>query len=70
MIQNERQHKVTKAKLKDLEQNLSTLLENRELATNSHPRLTRMQSAALEDQIQVMYREISDYDNSTPINNS
>jgi hypothetical protein len=32
MIQNERQYKVTKAKLKDLEQNLSTLLGNRELA--------------------------------------
>jgi hypothetical protein len=69
MIQNERQHKVTKAKLKNLEQNLSKLLESQELATNIHPRLTRMQSAALENQIQVMYGEISDYDNSTPINN-
>jgi HTH-type transcriptional regulator / antitoxin HipB len=63
MIQNERQYKVTKAKLKDLEQNLSALLENRESATNSHPRLMRMQSAALEDQIQVMYGEIAEYEN-------
>ena len=63
MIQNERQYKVTKAKLKDLEQNLSTLLKNRELATDSHPRLMRMQSAALEDQIQVMYGEITEYEN-------
>ena len=63
MIQNERQYKVTKAKLKDLEQNLSILLENRELVTNSHPRLMRMQCAALEDQIQVMYREITEYEN-------
>jgi HTH-type transcriptional regulator / antitoxin HipB len=63
MIQNERQYKVTKAKLKDLEQNLSILLGNRELAANSHPRLMRMQCAALEDQIQVMYGEISEYEN-------
>jgi HTH-type transcriptional regulator / antitoxin HipB len=63
MIQNEHQHKVTKAKLKNLEQNLSTLLENRELDTNTHPRLMIMQSAALEDQIQVMYGEISEYEN-------
>jgi hypothetical protein len=70
MIQNEHQHKVTKAKLKDLEQNLSTLLENRELVANSHPRLMRMQCAALEDQIHVMYGEITEYDNLTPIDNS
>jgi HTH-type transcriptional regulator / antitoxin HipB len=63
MIQNERQYKVTKAKLKDLEQNLSTLSENQELATNSHPRLMKMQSAALEEQIQVMCAEITEYDN-------
>jgi HTH-type transcriptional regulator / antitoxin HipB len=63
MIQNERQYKVTKAKLKDLEQELSTLLENKELNTNIHPRLMRMQSAALEDQIQVMYGEIAEYEN-------
>jgi HTH-type transcriptional regulator / antitoxin HipB len=63
MIQNERQYKVTKAKLKDLEQNLSTLLENPELATNTHPRLMRMQSTALEHQIQVMYGEITEYEN-------
>jgi HTH-type transcriptional regulator / antitoxin HipB len=63
MIQNERQYKVTKAKFKDLEQNLSILLADRELATNSHPRLMRMQSAALEDQLQVMYAEITEYEN-------
>jgi hypothetical protein len=63
MIQNERQYKVTKAKLKDLEQNLSTLLGNRDLETNTHPRLMRMQCAALEDQIQAMYGEISEYEN-------
>ncbi|WP_310415172.1 helix-turn-helix transcriptional regulator [Chamaesiphon sp. OTE_8_metabat_110] len=61
MIQNERQYKVTKAKLKDLEKELSKLLENRESATNTHPRLMRMQSAALEDRIQMMYREIAEY---------
>ncbi len=63
MIQNECQYKVTKAQLKNLEQNLSILLENRDLASNSHPRLMRMQSAALEDKIQVMYGEIAEYDN-------
>jgi hypothetical protein len=63
MLQNEHQYKVTKAQLKNLEQNLSMLLENRDLASNSHPRLMRMQSAALEDQIQVMYGEIAEYDN-------
>jgi hypothetical protein len=63
MIQNESQYKVTKAQLKKLEQNLSILLENRDLASNSHPRLMRIQSAALEDQIQVMYGEIAEYDN-------
>jgi uncharacterized protein YigA (DUF484 family) len=63
MIQNERQYKVTKAKLKDLEQELSTLLENQELNTNSHPRLMRMQSAALEDRIQAMCGEIAEYEN-------
>jgi hypothetical protein len=63
MIQNERQYKVTKAKLKDLEQELSALLENRESATNIHPRLMRMQSAAFEGQIQVMYGEIAEYEN-------
>ena len=70
MIQNERQYKVTKANLKDLEQNLSTLLGNRELPTNSHPRLMRMQCAALEDQIHVMYGEITEYDNLNPIDES
>jgi hypothetical protein len=63
MLQNEHQYKVTKSQLKNLEQNLSILLENRDLASNSHPRLMLMQSAALEDQIQVMYREIAEYDN-------
>ena len=63
MIQNERQYRVTKAKLKDLEQNLSILLENRELVTNIYPQLVRMQSAALKDQIQVMSGEIAEYDN-------
>ena len=63
MIQNERQYKVTKAKLKDLEQNLSILLKNQELAINTHPRLMRMQSAALEEQIQMMYEEITEYEN-------
>jgi hypothetical protein len=63
MLQNEHQYKVTKAQLKNLEQNLSILLENRDLASNSHPRLMRMQSAALEEQIQMMYREIAEYDN-------
>jgi hypothetical protein len=63
MIQNERQYKVTKVQLKNLEQDLSILLENRDLASNSHPRLMRMQSAALEDQIQVMYGEIAEYAN-------
>ena len=63
MLQNERQYKVTKAQLKNLEQNLSILLENRDLASNSHPRLMRMQSAGLEEQIQVMYGEIAEYEN-------
>ncbi len=64
MIHNERQYKVAKDQLKKLEKNLSILLlENRDLASNSHPRLMRMQSAALEDQIQVMYGEITKYDN-------
>ena len=63
MIQNERQYRVTKAKLKDLEQNLSILLENRELVTNIYPQLVRMQSAALKDQIQVMSGEITEYEN-------
>jgi hypothetical protein len=63
MIKNEHQYKVTKVQLKKLAQNLSILLKNRDLATNSHPRLTRMQSASLEDQIQVMYGEIAEYDN-------
>jgi hypothetical protein len=63
MIQNECQYKVTKAQLKDLDQKLSILLENRDLASNSHPRLMRMQSAALEDQIKVMYEEITEYEN-------
>jgi len=63
MIQNERQYKVTKAKLKDLEQELLALLQNRELPMNTHPRLMKMQSAALEDQIQVMYGEIAEYEN-------
>jgi hypothetical protein len=63
MLQNERQYKVTKAQLKNLEQNLSILLKNRDLARNSHPRLMRMQRGALEDQIQVMYGEVAEYDN-------
>jgi hypothetical protein len=63
VLQNEHQYKVTKARLKNLEQNLSILLGNRDLASTSHPRLMRMQSAALEEQIQMMYGEIAEYDN-------
>lgn len=63
MIQNERQYGVTKTKLNDLEQKLSALESDRQLATQSHPRLIKMQRAALESQIQAMSAELTEYEN-------
>jgi hypothetical protein len=63
MIQNERQYEVTKIKLQDLEQKLSALKSQHELANNIHPRAMKMQRAALESQIQAMYTEMAEYEN-------
>jgi hypothetical protein len=63
MIQTEHQYGVTETKLHDLEQKLSVLKDQQELANNIHPRAIKMQRAALESQIQAMYAEIAEYEN-------
>jgi DNA-binding Xre family transcriptional regulator len=62
MIQNERQYGVTKTKLHDLQQKLSALESDSQLAAQSHPRAVKMQKAALESQIQAMLAELSEYE--------
>jgi DNA-binding Xre family transcriptional regulator len=62
MIQNKRQYGVTKTKLYDLQQKLSALESDRQLADRSHPRALKIQKAALSSQIQAMLAELSEYE--------
>jgi HTH-type transcriptional regulator / antitoxin HipB len=51
----------TLTKLYDLQQKLSALESDRQLADRSHPRAVKMQTEALSIQIQAMLAELSEY---------